>query len=153
MPLSESKNLPFYFWNFMIVERFPVFCLLWFWVDFYLKRLLELRCCQLPCHSRCLLQPFLISSKFYNFCLLYVGQLRSIGTMDNNYSSDEFEPNILNHSLSLAKSIGKVIVNSYGTKNDLFYGYTWPGWLTMIMCFLGALANVFHVCIHQSIFS
>ena len=71
-----------------------------------------------------------------------------MGTMDNNSSTEEYGQNELNHSLSDAKNIAKVTINSYDTQSELFHGYTWPGWVTILMCFLAALANLFHVCIH-----
>ena len=37
------------------------------------------------------------------------------------------------------------IVNSNVIESNLFNGYTWQGWLTMTICFLGATANIFHV--------
>ena len=36
-------------------------------------------------------------------------------------------------------------IDEFGMKSDLFNGYTWPGWITMAMCFLGASTNIFHV--------
>ena len=37
------------------------------------------------------------------------------------------------------------VIDEFGMKSDLFNGYTWPGWITMFMCFLGASTNIFHV--------
>ena len=38
-----------------------------------------------------------------------------------------------------------VVGNNNAIESNLFNGYTWQGWLTMIICFLGATANIFHV--------
>ena len=59
--------------------------------------------------------------------------------------SDVFEPNFGTDNFSVKPNINAVVIDSSGTKSDLFDGYIWPGVLTMVMCFIGASTNVFHV--------
>ena len=64
--------------------------------------------------------------------------------MDENSTSTiefEFGKNITKNP----EITNSVIVNNNVIDSDLFNGYTWQGWLTMIICFLGATANIFHV--------
>ena len=59
--------------------------------------------------------------------------------------SGVFEPNSGTDNFSVKMNINAVVIDSSETKSDLFYGYIWPGVLTMVMCFIGASTNVFHV--------
>ena len=61
--------------------------------------------------------------------------------MDDN-SSVQVIPKIVGSILNETKTS---VIDEIGMKSDLFNGYTWPGWITMFMCFLGASTNIFHV--------
>lgn len=61
--------------------------------------------------------------------------------MDDN-SSVQVIPKIVGSILNETKTS---VIDEIGMKSDLFNGYTWPGWVTMVVCFLGASSNIFHV--------
>lgn len=61
--------------------------------------------------------------------------------MDDNCSA-QVSPKIVGSTLDEVEASVNV---EFGMKIDLFNGYTWPGWITMVMCFLGASTNIFHV--------
>ena len=61
--------------------------------------------------------------------------------MDDNCSG-QVSPKIVGSTLDDVEASVNV---EFGMKSDLFNGYTWPGWITMVMCFLGASTNMFHV--------
>ena len=50
-----------------------------------------------------------------------------------------------NHSTSTLEITDNVVASNNVIESNLFNGYTWQGWLTMTICFLGAAANIFHV--------
>ena len=50
-----------------------------------------------------------------------------------------------NHSTKTLEITDNVVVSNNVIESNLFNGYTWQGWLTMSICFLGAAANIFHV--------
>ena len=63
-----------------------------------------------------------------------------------DYSFSQVRPGVENYSMSgNPEDLKARDPNSYGISSDLFHGYTWPGWITMAICFLGAAANIFHV--------
>lgn len=63
-----------------------------------------------------------------------------------DYSFSQVRPGVENYSMSgNPENLETRELNSYGIRSDLFYGYTWPGWITMAISFLGASANIFHV--------
>ena len=61
--------------------------------------------------------------------------------MEYNASAQAI-PRIASSTLDETKAS---VIDEFGMKSDLFNGYTWPGWITMVMCFLGASTNIFHV--------
>ena len=74
-----------------------------------------------------------------------------MAAMERN-SSDVFEPKFGTEGLSVTENINGFLIDDSETKSDLFYGYIWPGVLTMVICFVGASANIFHVLIHQFVY-
>ena len=56
-----------------------------------------------------------------------------------------FESDKLNRGIRSVWDVDAVPKISKDMQINLFNGYTWPGWLTMTMCFLGAATNIFHV--------
>ena len=50
-----------------------------------------------------------------------------------------------NHSTKSLDITDTVVGNNNAIESKLFNGYTWQGWLTISICFLGAAANIFHV--------
>ena len=64
--------------------------------------------------------------------------------MDEN-SASTIEFKFGNNITKNPEITDSVIVNSNVIESNLFNGYTWQGWLTMTICFLGATANIFHV--------
>ena len=64
--------------------------------------------------------------------------------MDEN-STSTIEFKFGNNITKNPEITDSVIVSSNVIESNLFNGYTWQGWLTMTICFLGATANIFHV--------
>ena len=74
-----------------------------------------------------------------------------MAAMETN-SSDVFEPNLGTEGFSVTENINGFLIDDSETKSDLFYGYIWPGVLTIVICFVGASANIFHVLIYHDYF-